>query len=168
MLRTFITYEESDVKYSQRLLSIIENLANQMSNYDPIHIYEWYLNLRAVGGTFLMNTTKWPDFYLYMTSITGNVRGAYSDKGDQSLFIITPCSDGTFLISPKQWPNYYVSMNEKTTLMKIPNPVGLYLDYKETKSGLQVPQDAVVAEGASVTSLLGLTSFQNPQEPPLT
>jgi hypothetical protein len=125
MLRSFIAYEETDVKYSQRLKSIFENLADQKTKHDPIQTYGWYLDFRAIGGTFLMKTVKWPDYYVYMTSWTSNVRGSKGNHvGDQGVFIITPCNDGTFLISPKEWPQCYVSMTEKTT-MDIVNPVGL-------------------------------------------
>ena len=58
MLRSFITCEEADVKHSKRLQAVFENLAQQIGKHDPFQLYEWYLNFRAIGGTFLMSTKE--------------------------------------------------------------------------------------------------------------
>lgn len=152
MLRSFIAFEEADVKYSERLKAIFKSVAQQISKNDPFKIYNWYFNFRTVGGTFLMSTTKWPNYYLYMTSFTGNVRASQgSHEGDQGVFIITPCNDGTYLISPKKWPQYYVSIS---TGRDIENPVGRFLG--DSASKVDVP----VTVGDLATLMLSrLSSF---------
>ena len=125
MLRSFITYQEADVKHSTRMQAAFENLARQRDKHDPFQLFEWYLNFRAIGGVCLMSTRKWPDYYIYMTSITSNVRASKgSHEGDQGIFILTPCNDGTYLISPKKWPHYYMSLSYLNT----ENPIGVILD----------------------------------------
>ena len=125
MLRSFITCEEADVKHSKRLQAVFENLAQQIGKHDPFQSYEWYLNFRAIGGTFLMSTRKWPEYYLYMSSFMNNLCASQgSHEGDRGIFIITPCNDGTYLISPKKWSHYFISLS---TARHIGNLVGVYL-----------------------------------------
>lgn len=42
---------------------------------------EWKI-LRLPDGKYMMSNRTWPDRFIYMTSILGNLKGAYGDHGD--------------------------------------------------------------------------------------
>ncbi len=49
MLRSFIALEEQDTVFANNMQAIFKDLADQRSKYDPVAIFEWYLNFKAFG-----------------------------------------------------------------------------------------------------------------------
>ena len=65
------------------------------------------------GGTFLITTGCWKDYYVYMdSSAFSNVRACKGDPGNQGYWKINfkDISTRTFTLTPVEYPNYYMHM----------------------------------------------------------
>ena len=129
MLRSLLVVSGKDLRYGNDVKAIFKDLSVQRSEYDPVAMFEWYVDFRSSGGKFKIKALK-PDCSLYMaTGGGGQIRGWESDPGPKGMFSITPCDPadgGTFLVSTKAYSDYFMQLktNENDAYVNSTKDIG--------------------------------------------
>lgn len=111
MLRSLLVISEKDIIYGRDVQSIFEDLRTQRLDYDPVPIFQWYLDFMQNGGSFTMKALK-PVEYLYMEYGNHRISGCGGYPGQKGEFQIVPCDGGTFLVSCKYYPGEFMQLRK--------------------------------------------------------
>lgn len=109
MLRSCLAYTQEDLLYSRDVQGIFKDLGTQRREYDPVAIFQWYLDFMRKGGNFSMKALK-PDKHLYMEWGNHRISGWGSWPGPKGEFQIVPCAGGSFLVSCKNYPGEFMQL----------------------------------------------------------
>lgn len=111
MLRSFLACTQEDVHYGRDVQGIFKDLGTQRQEYDPVPIFQWYLDFMQKGGNFNMKALK-PDSYLYMEWGNHRISGWGSYPGPKGELQIVPCGGGSFLVSCKNYPGEFMQLRK--------------------------------------------------------
>ena len=95
MLRSFLAFSDKDITYGQDIKHILNNLGTQRHKYDPVQLFQWYLDFMSKGGKFNIRVLKPDNRYLYVEYGNHRVSGWKSYPGPKGEFTIEPCYDKT-------------------------------------------------------------------------
>lgn len=93
MLRSFLAFSEKDITYGHDIKRILSDLGTQRHKYDPVPLFQWYLDFMSKGGKFNVRVLKPDNRYLYVDNGNHRVSGWKSYPGPNGEFTIEPCYD---------------------------------------------------------------------------
>lgn len=109
MLRVFLALTERDPVYCRDLQVIIQDIAFQRQECDPVAIFEWYIKLKLYGGKFTIQPVLGPPKFLYLDSYFYLKEG---ERGPPGHFKLKPLKEGAFLISTEKSHGKYMQMTK--------------------------------------------------------